>query len=233
MELPDQDYSTREKLILTAERLFAEYGLDGVTFKQITEQAGQRNVSALQYYFGSKRDLVRAIVAYRMTDINRRRTEILDRLEAEGRSDNLRSLVEAMVYPLADQLYRKSASRHYVRFLAQAWRNPTGDLHNAVTAELNSSVIRVGLLAGSLMQNMPEEIRDQRLAMLPGTVVHALADFDTFISGRAPTADKPDEEVRLFAASLVDVVVATLSAPASDDTRSALDRSRAIGRSRR
>ena len=55
--------TTRERLIVAAERLFAEHGFDGVTLKQITAEAGQRNASALQYHFGSRVDLVRAIVA--------------------------------------------------------------------------------------------------------------------------------------------------------------------------
>ena len=45
---------TREELILAAERLFSEFGIDAVSLRQINAAAGQRNSSAAHYQFGSK-----------------------------------------------------------------------------------------------------------------------------------------------------------------------------------
>ena len=45
---------TREKFLLTAERLFGERGINGVSLREISRAVGQRNPSALQYHFGSR-----------------------------------------------------------------------------------------------------------------------------------------------------------------------------------
>ena len=51
----------REKLIMSAIGLFAEYGYDKVSIRQIAADAGA-NSSMISYYFGSKQGLYEAIL---------------------------------------------------------------------------------------------------------------------------------------------------------------------------
>src|SRR5215212_6920733 len=53
--------ATRELLMLTAERLFAERGFEGVALREIGREAEQRNPAVTQYHFGTRDDLVREI----------------------------------------------------------------------------------------------------------------------------------------------------------------------------
>ncbi|WP_456434363.1 CerR family C-terminal domain-containing protein [Thermosulfuriphilus sp.] len=48
--------TTKERLLEAAERLFGEKGYQGVSVREITQAAGC-NVAAVNYHFGSKRDL--------------------------------------------------------------------------------------------------------------------------------------------------------------------------------
>ena len=48
-------------LIETAERLFAEKGIDNVSLREINRAAGQKNVAALHYHFGTRESLLEAI----------------------------------------------------------------------------------------------------------------------------------------------------------------------------
>ena len=41
---------TREQLMLVAERLFAEFGIDGVSIRHIAAKAGQRNPAAVSFW---------------------------------------------------------------------------------------------------------------------------------------------------------------------------------------
>ena len=108
--------ATAEQLILTAERLYGECGVDSVSLRQIAEAAGQRNPAVVQYHFGGRERLLQAIVEYRVGPANARRTAMLDELEHAGRAGDLRGLVEAAVFPLLDSLPPDAC---YLRFVAQ------------------------------------------------------------------------------------------------------------------
>src|SRR4051812_47521222 len=53
---------TREQILTVAERLFAELGVGAVSNRRIGEAAGQGNNTVVGYHFGTKAELVRAIV---------------------------------------------------------------------------------------------------------------------------------------------------------------------------
>ncbi len=60
--------ATRELLVLSAERLFAERGINGVSLREIAVEAGQRNNAATEYHFGTRENLLAAIYVYRAED---------------------------------------------------------------------------------------------------------------------------------------------------------------------
>ena len=53
---------TRERLLGSAERLFAENGFDATSTRAIVEEAGGANSAAINYYFGSKEGLLREVL---------------------------------------------------------------------------------------------------------------------------------------------------------------------------
>ena len=65
-------------LILAAERLFAEQGIEAVALRHVNQAANQRNMSAAHYHFQSREGLVRAVLMYRWPDLDRRRAAMLE-----------------------------------------------------------------------------------------------------------------------------------------------------------
>ena len=55
-----QDRETRERLLSTAERLFAERGFSKVTIREICKSA-RANVAAVNYHFNGKKGLYQCI----------------------------------------------------------------------------------------------------------------------------------------------------------------------------
>ena len=85
-ERPDEAQGTRERILSSAETLFAECGFETVSLRDITGAAGA-NVAAVNYHFGSKERLIDAVVERHVVPINHERLKLLDRLEvshAEG-----------------------------------------------------------------------------------------------------------------------------------------------------
>lgn len=61
MTEPEQD-GTKEKLFRAAVKVFAGQGYKGATVREICATAGTGNISSINYYFGSKEELYKAIL---------------------------------------------------------------------------------------------------------------------------------------------------------------------------
>lgn len=118
-----KDASTRELLKLAARRLFAHRGFDGVSVRDIVLAAGQRNSGSLHYYFGTKEDLARELVADGAKLIDERRNALLDEVERNGNVNDLRQLIEVLVWPSTNLAAKDFAGRAadgedtYIRFI--------------------------------------------------------------------------------------------------------------------
>jgi AcrR family transcriptional regulator len=90
---------TRELIFLSAERLFAERGFDGVSVRDIVADSGA-NLAAVNYHFGSKSDLLLEIFAVRTRELNRERKQLLREAEARhGGVVPLRDVLRALMAP--------------------------------------------------------------------------------------------------------------------------------------
>jgi AcrR family transcriptional regulator len=218
------DTETRDKLVLAAERLFAERGIDNVSLREINRAAEQRNVAALHYHFGTREALLEAIFERRMAGINHRRVAMLDAIEAEGREGATRAVVEAMVLPLAEQLDPPADDGSYVRFLAQAISDPGVDVGGLVRDKFDHGMVRTRRLARRILGHLPKEIVDERMTLASAQMVHALADKARRRAAQ-PGTDKPGETA-FFVANLIDSLTGALDAPASQETLASLDEAR-------
>ena len=103
---------TKEALIEAAAALIAERGFETVTVREITGKAGS-NIASVKYHFGSKEDLIDAVVANFLAPVNLARLARIDELEAKGEfsvEDLLRAFFEPMLSqikesPLGEKLF--------------------------------------------------------------------------------------------------------------------------------
>jgi AcrR family transcriptional regulator len=108
--------STRELILRTAERLFAQRGIHAVSLREIAQAAGQRNNGATQYHFGSRENLLAAIYTYRATLINIRRRELLTELGPEER-DDVEALLRVILVPHVESM--RDPENEFVGYLAR------------------------------------------------------------------------------------------------------------------
>lgn len=101
---------SREELLDAAERLIAERGSE-VPLRDIAVAAGQRNNSAVNYYFRTRQDLIDAVVARRLVPMEAERQAMLDAMSA-GEMGDARAVLRVLVAPFVH-----SDATHYARFL--------------------------------------------------------------------------------------------------------------------
>ena len=94
---------TRSQLLDAAERLFAEHGFRGASVRAITDLAGA-NLAAIGYHFGSKAELLAAVVRRVVEPITVAQAAGLDRLLARTPDPPVAELVEAFAGPLFDAM---------------------------------------------------------------------------------------------------------------------------------
>src|ERR1035438_6964698 len=108
---------TKEKILDTAERLIGEHGYDATSLRHIIAEAGV-NLAAVHYHFGSKEDLLDAVVVRKVTPLNEARIARLECVEAEAGSGppEVDKVPEALLIPTAEMAGR---SPQFVRLMGQ------------------------------------------------------------------------------------------------------------------
>lgn len=203
---------TRELLIETAERLFAERGIHGVSLREIGLAAGQRNNGATQYHFGDKAGLVVSIFERRAAEVNARRLELLEQALSEGRA-GVRDLVEAFVVPLAEQVAQQHA---YVRFMSRLQTDGHRDLLLSAGAEVSSAYERIGrLLRERHLKALSRDLFWNRWTLTINTAINALADYQ---AGLRPLPGGRQLPLDVFTSELVDALAGMLMAPSGSNS---------------
>ncbi|MFA5884911.1 MAG: helix-turn-helix domain-containing protein [Acidimicrobiia bacterium] len=202
---------TRERLLRAGERLFAQHGVDGVRVREINQLAGQRNSSALHYHFGSRDGLLAAIRERHRGPIEDRRIAMLDALEAEGRTHDLRAIVETIAVPFAGELATESG-RDYLRILPQVTGRlglPVGKLPDAFG---RNGIRRSLRYAHQCLPGLEPSMREERLLLTIEFLTYTTSRRAHDIDLGAPLR-LPEEQ---FISNIVDMAVGALVAPVGD-----------------
>lgn len=209
----DRVTATREAILTTAERLFAEHGVYAVSNRQISEAAGQGNTAAVGYHFGTKADLVREILRRHTVAMDR----IRDRMVAEvGESGEVRDWVGCMVRPATEHLAALGNPTWFARFSAQVTTDPA--LRGIMADEALSSPSMVQTLEGMkrCLPDLPPEVRAERNAMARQLMVHMNAERERALADGTPT---PRSNWHDAATGLIDAIVGLWHAPVTKPGR--------------
>jgi AcrR family transcriptional regulator len=216
---------TRARLIETAERLFALHGADGVSLRRVSTVAAQHNNYAVQYHFGSKEGLLKAVFAHRLPRIDAMRSRLLAEATAEADALTVRALIEVLLRPLA--LEAQDPTSHYVTFVVRnrlqvLAEQPWLSAHGAPANEMGRSVFT---MLQDRLDHLPAPLRRVRLDVVTFSTLFALAShelqaFSFQTPGGSPTGHGLSFET--FVKDLFDSAAASLLAPSSDEVREAL-----------
>lgn len=114
---------TRERILAAAERLFAEYGYDGVSVRQIGS-AADAQIALINYHFGTKEMLYRAVFENRITPLNERRRSALGiALSGEAGAPTLEAVLDALVRPWI-AMHGTMEGRNYTRLIVREGNDP-------------------------------------------------------------------------------------------------------------
>jgi AcrR family transcriptional regulator len=167
---------TRELLLDSAERLFAERGVDSVSLREITTAAGA-NVASVNYHFGSKEKLVREVFRRRLGPINEERLHLLTRFEeVSGGRANIEQIMFAFVHPVIRRMSSDPASgASLMRLMAHVHSDVSASLAGLVLHDMQLMIERFLNAARLAMPSLPKDEVYWRAHFATGVMAHTAA----------------------------------------------------------
>jgi len=198
--------STRERILDTAEELFSQRGISDTSLRAITS-GSEVNLAAVNYHFGSKAELARAVVGRRIGPLNEERLRRL-RLVQES-EDTVRAIVEAFVQPAIHMAIDHPEGPRFARMVARALVDPHPDIR-AVVFELFKETGPA--FRAALKQALPKLSDDElnwRMQFMIGAMAHTVTRCGSDDSLPIPV---PKEDAETVAARLTGFLVSGLTA---------------------
>lgn len=192
--------NTRERLLDTAERLFGERGIRETSLRDITAEA-QTNLAAVNYHFGSKEGLLRAVLARRIDPLNQERLRLLDDYEtkAGGAPVPLEKILYAFTFPSINLCYQ---SPDYMRVVGRMLLDPDKAMREMFLSQFQEVSRRFLAALSRALPTLPEAEIVWRVSFVVGAEIHTWIHFPNleFFSEDALTfADEQDVLERLIA----------------------------------
>lgn len=161
--------TARDRIKLAARRLMAERGFDGVSTREIVKAAGQKNQGSLNYYFGTKEELVREVVVDGARRIDERRNAALDELMASGGPTRVEDLTDILIFP-AVRISRGGTYNEdsYSRFVTLLGQSHPELFAAALERKWNSGYKRCLNEIRKLLPDIPVAVLNQRFSFIGG-----------------------------------------------------------------
>lgn len=173
LEAPSAD--TRERILDTAERLFAERGYSAVSTRNITDEAGV-NIAAIHYHFGSKEAVLDAVFKRRLDPINQRREQLLEACDRGGAGKSaMADILAAFIGPTLE-LGGTEGERNFKLLAGRASTDPNPEVKRVLFAVYDSVARRfLEVLAKACPELSPQELF-WRVACVYGAMMYIRAD---------------------------------------------------------
>lgn len=197
----------REALMDAAEELFAVHGIDGVSNRRITEYAGTANHSAIKYHFGTRDDLLNALIRRAITEVSRFRAGLPVSEDLDG---GLREVVTHRVLPWIYYLSDQPAPYCRAQFLYQVRGYP--GLSHIGTELLSGDELQADLVGRTRaeLEGIPASVIRARAGILGYMTLGICAEFERQVADGAREATW--DELGYF---LVDAIVGMVAAPST------------------
>lgn len=209
-----QEYpKTARKLMLAAERLYGQHGLDGVSLRQLATAAGQANNYVVQHHFGSKLGLIQAVSEMRLPAMETHRQTLLDAARAEN-DFSVARMLSCLFSPLVTVLETQDM-KDYARFtLAVMHLDPEQHPFMRSTDISPASTEIRSKLSESLSHLGPDVFR-RRLALSASVFLNGISELGGKLK-LSPTGYVSNDQYR---SDVFEAALAVLTSPFSATPR--------------
>lgn len=181
--------NTQQKILDAAQSLFAETGFNDTSLRQITTKA-EVNLASVNYHFGSKKELIQAVLQRYLQILMPRLDQEFDLLLARTKPNNLPDILAVFVKPLLElNNVQRNGTRTFLQLLGRGYTDVQGHLRWFINHHYGRTLDKFVLLVQQSCPHLPQSELFWRLHFSLGSIVFtmasnealaeiALADFD-------------------------------------------------------
>jgi AcrR family transcriptional regulator len=172
-----QDQATTKELILnTAERLFAEKGLDATSVRDITG-AARVNLGAITYHFGTKQNLIAAMFNRHFGPFVQRTLNLIDEAEQKAgkKPANIEDLLEALMRPIVEGSFCAGKMNvPFMRLMGRCHSEPNTEIQRLIRTHMQPIFSRFATAVHRVLPELPGEELYWRIQFVTGAMYRAL-----------------------------------------------------------
>jgi AcrR family transcriptional regulator len=149
---------TTERILDSAERLFADHGFEGASIRAIVDSA-KVNLAAVHYHFRSKEALLEAVLTRRISVVNEARLQRLDEVEAEAapNTPSVEQILRAFIVPTVEFAQKSESGATFVQLMSRMFTEPRFSLTDFLGRKFGDMI---GRFSGALVRALPELPRE-------------------------------------------------------------------------
>jgi AcrR family transcriptional regulator len=172
--------STKNKILDAAENLFADKGFNGTSLREITSQA-EVNLAAVNYHFGSKKELIKAVMSRYMNELSPRLESALT-VVCHGDQPSLVDVFSAFINPLLSlNDFKENGTSNFLQLLGRGYTDSQGFLRWFLTTQYPGVIDNFVLAVQKAYPELTAEEMFWRLHFTMGTVVFTMSSSDAIM----------------------------------------------------
>lgn len=172
--------STKDKILDAAEDLFAVKGFNGTSLREITSQA-EVNLAAVNYHFGSKKELIKAVMSRYMNELAPKLEKVL-LAEFDKEKPSLIDVFSAFVQPLLSlNDYRENGTSNFLQLLGRGYTDSQGFLRWFLTTQYPNVIAYFVQAVQKAYPELTAEEMFWRLHFTMGTIVFTMSSSDALL----------------------------------------------------
>ena len=168
-------FSTKQRILDSAEALFARHGFAGASLRQVTASANV-NLAAVNYHFGSKENLINEVFRRRLDELNGQRLRALESVTATA-GYTLEDVLDAFVRPALTLSQDAKGGGGFVRVLARAYAEHNEQLRKFLHDNYGPALKEFAAAFARLLPHLDKQELYWRLDIVSGALTYAMADF--------------------------------------------------------
>ena len=200
---------TKERLLVVAGELFADRGFDSVSLRMITDRANV-NLASVNYHFGSKEELIGAVVDDIVRPVNERRLSLLSLIDYTTQ-DPIRKIIHAFIDPVFDLSDSGNDDNKYYKLISRCIASRDERVSSIIIKQFPEVLAQFVRALTKALPSIDSNSAHLKIMFMAGALAHSLFHYENLLLISEGRFDLNSTEV--LKSELVSFLLTGMNAP--------------------